>query len=184
MKQALALALLLASATLCPGQTASGMLTQNGKTIRLKSAVAVWDAAAGRLTIALLPFAVSRKDIDTIRDSGALFVAADKPSPNPARWPKPPFAVLVIEFRNAAGMIRPENVRHYELHVSWLDRMNYTLSVNRNYQDEVKREFSELAGSPRAGATVRLVGHGNQTFRGGDKLSWDFRVNSEIYPKK
>lgn len=160
--------------------SASGTLTQNGKTVKLRSAIAVWDPAENELTIGLFPFAVNRSDVDTMRDSGALFVASGKPSPDISKWSSPPFAELTIEFAPGTHTISREKVAYYALHVSWLDKMNHTLSANRNYQEEVKREFSTLRGTTGSGGTVELSSRGVEQFNGGDRLSWDFRVQATL----
>ena len=125
--------------------SASGTITQNAKTISLKAAVAVWDPAEKESKIGLVPFAITSQDVETMKGSGTLFVAVEKPSPGPGILQHSPFADLVIQFQPGTSAIIPEQVRHYRLIVSWLDRMNYTVTLNRNPQDEVQKEFSHLS---------------------------------------
>ena len=163
--------------------SASGTVTQNGKTISLKAAVAVWDPDVKELRIGLVPFAITSQDIETIRGSGTLFVAVEKPSPDPGIRQHSPFVDLVIQFEPGTSTISPERVRHYRLIVSWLDRMNFTGTLNRNSRDEVQREFSDLSGSLRQGGNVQLSFAGSDSLTE-DTIQWDVRVNSTIHLKK
>ncbi len=124
--------LMVSAALRAETHSASGTITQNGKTISLKTAVAFWDPDHTELTISLVPFAINSQDIDTIEGSGTLFVAVEKPSPDPRLWQHPPFADLVMRFDPGTSAISPERVTHYRLIVSWLDRMNFTVTLNRN----------------------------------------------------
>ena len=175
---------LMVSAAL-PAEThsASGTITQNGKTMNLKAAVAFWDPDYTELTISLVPFAINSQDIDTIEGSGTLFVAVEKPSPDPALWQHSPFADLVMRFDPGTSAISAERVTHYRLIVSWLDRMNFTVTLNRNSQDEVHREFGHLSGSLRPGGNVQLSSAGSDSLTE-DTIRWDVRVNSTIHFKK
>jgi hypothetical protein len=180
---ALTLLLLAPASPRAETHTASGTITQNGKTISLKATVAVWDPAEKELRIALVPFATTSQDVETIKGSGTLFVAVEKPSPDPGIWQHSPFAGLVIQFEPGTSAISRERVTHYRLIVSWLDRMNFAGTLNRNSQDEVRREFSHISGSLRKGGNVQL------SFKGSDSLTedtfqWDVRVNSTIHLKR
>ncbi len=124
----------------------SGTITQNGKTISLKAAVAFWDPDLKELRISLVPFAITSQDVETINGSGTLFVAVEKPSPDAGTWQNSPFADLVLQFEPATSTISRERVRHYRLIVSWLDRMNFTGTLNRNSQDEVQESSASSAG--------------------------------------
>ena len=179
----LMLFLVVAASPRAETHSASGTITQNGKTISLKTAVAVWDPAEKELRIGLVPFAITSQDVETIKGSGTLFVTVEKPSPDPGMWQHSPFADLVIQFEPGTNSISPERVRHYRLIVSWLDRMNFTITLNRNSQDEVQREFSHLSGSLREGGNVQLSFAGSDSLTE-DTIQWDVRVNSTIHLKK
>ncbi len=163
--------------------SASGTITQNGKTISLKTAVAFWDPDYKELKISLVPFAINSQDMDTIEGSGTPFVAVEKPSPDPRLWQHSPFADLVMRFDPGTSTISSERVTHYRLIVSWLDRMNFTVTLNRNSQDEVQSEFSHLSGSLRPGGNVQLSFAGSDSLTE-DTVQWDVRVNSTIHLKK
>ena len=162
---------------------ASGTITQNGKTVSLKAAVAVWDKTEKELTIGLIPFAVTSQDVDEIRGSGTLFLVVEKPSPDPGIWQHPPFAELVIRFEPNTRLLSRESVIHYRLQVSWLDRMNHTSTLNRNSRAAVLREFGHLTGSLREGGSVQLSFAGSDSLMK-DMIQWDVRVNSTIHPQK
>ena len=174
--------LLLSVSANAASHSALGTITQNGKTVSLKAAVAVWDKSEKELTVGLVPFAVTSQDIDEIRESGTLFLAVEKPSPDPGIWQHPPFAELVIRFEPNTRLLSRERVIHYRLQVSWLDRMNHTSTLNRNSRDEVLREFSHLTGSLREGGSVQLSFAGSDSLMK-DTIQWDVRVNSTIHLK-
>ena len=179
----LVLLLLLPVSVNAASHSASGTITQNGKTVSLKAAVAVWDQTEKELTIGLVPFAVTSQDIDEIRGAATLFLVVEKPSPDPGVWQHPPFAELVIRFEPNTRLLSRERVIHYRLQVSWLDRMNHTSTLNRNSPDEVLREFSRLTGSLREGGSVELSFAGSDSLMQ-DTTQWDVRVNSTIRLKK
>ncbi|MCP5120034.1 MAG: hypothetical protein GY953_55265 [bacterium] len=183
----IALITILTAATLplaAESYSGSGTLTQDGKTVEIRSSIAVWDPAERQLRIGLFPFSVNRADVETMRKSGAVFVADDKPSPDPGKWEYPPFAELVIEFTEPGVGPSPENVKYYALHVSWLDRMNHTLSANRNDPSKIQSEFSSLRGSLADGGSVSLALRGALVFNSGAQLSWDFQASSRVTTKR
>ena len=172
--------LLWASAfALAAEHAASGAITHNGKTMNLRAGVAVWNAAENQLRIALLPFEPTAAEVREIRKSGAVFVAAERPSPNPSVWERPPFAELIINFAPGITTAGLQAVTHYRLDISWLDRMNHTSSPNRNSQEEARREFQSLSGSLRDSGSLRLAIKGAETIFD-DKLDWNFRVDATI----
>ena len=176
-------AIFLTAAALAATHSASGTIRHNTKTVQLQAAVAVWEPAESELRIALLPFVPSSQEIAEIRNAGAVFVAAERPSPNPALWDRPPFAVLVIKFRPGTSTATMQDITHYRLEVAWLDRMNHTSTLNRNYEDEVRREFSGLSGSLREGGQVRVALRGGDTVFD-DTLAWNFQAEATVYVKR
>ena len=185
MKRLSFLALALAVAVGAQTYSASGTITHNEKTVTIQSASAVWDGEERQLTIGLFPFELSRKDVAELKKSAPLFLAVDKPSPDPQVWPSPPFAELVIELHPGAHALEPEAVKHYVLHASWIDRKNYTVSPNRNSLAEVQREFSRLSGSLGDGGSLQFAFRGSQKFdMGGDLLEWSVEVNTTVHLKQ
>ena len=174
--------LMVSAALRAETHSASGTITQNGKTISLKAGVAFWDPNYKELRISLVPFAINSQDIGTIEGSETLFVAIEKPSPDPGLWQHSPFADLVMQFEPGTSTISPERVTHYRLIVSWLGT-NFTITLNRNSQDEVQSEFSHLSGSLRPGGNVQLSSAGSDSLTE-DTVQWDVRVNSTIHFKK
>jgi hypothetical protein len=114
--------------------------------------------------------------VASVEDTSAMFVAAERPSPDPSVWERPPCAELIITF---APGITTAGFTQYGLDISWLDRMNHTSSPNRNSQEEARREFRSLSGSLRDGGRLRLAIKGAETIFD-DKLDWHFRVDATI----
>jgi hypothetical protein len=173
-------AALLAGSLSAATHAASGTIRHNSKTMKLQAAVGVWNAAENQLRVALLPFAPTAAEITEIRRSGALFVAAERPSPDSTIGAHPPFAELVIEFEPGTTIASPQKITHYRLEVSWLDRMNNTTTMNRNSQDEVRRELKSLGGGLREGGAVQLSLQGADSVFD-DRLDWNFQVNATVY---
>ena len=167
-----------------PGTEAIGWITHNDRTLVLKSAVAVWHENAKELRIALFPFEVEPRDIETVKqDSGPLRVALRKPSPNLHLWDYAPFAELHLRFRPRRGVVVRGRVQSYLLEVSFVERKSHTASMDRTLPEEIASEILRFEGTLRGGGTVNVAVRGEgQAFD--DRLKWDFRLRTEIHTRR
>ncbi len=167
-----------------PGTEAVGWITHNDRTLVLKSAVAAWHANAKELRIALFPFEVEPRDIETVKqDSGPLRVALGKPSPTPHLWDYAPFVVLHLRFRRRRGVSVRGGVQSYLLQVSFVERKSHAASIDRTLPEEVASEILQFDGTLRGGGTVDVAVRGEgQAFD--DRLKWNFRLRTEIHSRR
>lgn len=166
------------------GTEAVGWITHNDRTLVLKSAVAVWHESAKELRIALFPFEVEPRDIETVQqDSGPLRVAFGKPSPTPHLWDYAPFAELYLRFRPRRGVSVRGRVQSYLLAVSFVERKSHVASINRDLPEHIAAEVLQFDGTLRGGGAVAVAVRGEgQAFD--DRLKWDFRLQTEIHSRR
>ena len=114
-----------------------------------------------------------------------MFLAANKPSPDPAKWPSPPFAVLEIEFTSSGATLRPENIRHYVQHAAGIHKKNATVSANRNPIGDGSNEFLRLAGRLDDGGSLQFTFRGSEKSPIGDDIpEWSLKVNTTVREKQ
>ena len=166
-----------------PGTEAVGWITHNDRTLVLKSAVAVWHESTKELQVALFPFEVEPRDIETAKqDSGPLRVALGKPSPTAHLWDYAPFAELHLRFRPRRGVSVRGRVQSYLLAVSFVERKSHVASINRDLPEHVEAEVLQFKGTLRGSGTVDVAVRGEgQAFD--DHLKWDFRLRTEIHTR-
>ncbi len=166
-----------------PPHTASGVITQGGKTLELKSAIAVWEEAARTLTIGLFPFQVDASDVRIMVEQGAQPLAALKPSPDPATWPRSPVGGIVIRFRKRPAEFELGGVEELSVRAHGLLAPDRTFAFNRRSEEQFRREITEFEGRLTPdGGEVRLLVAGSD-YVSGQYMDWNIRAQSPIYIK-
>lgn len=164
---------------------ASGVITLNGNTIELKSAVAVWDEADKAVLIGLFPFEVDERDARIVIQSGAHSLAALKPSPDPSKWKTPPHGAIVLRFRKRGVELRHEDLEGFSLRSIGLEKPNHSFGVGRRTRQQFAAEVNELSVRlDKTGGAIQLLSAGSESYSGG-YFDWNVRVESGIlFPPK
>lgn len=179
----LGLAVALAPAAVAQEHLASGVITQSGKTLHLKSAVAVWDDTEKTLTIGLFPFEVDERDVRIVVADGAQPLAATKPSPDPALWRESPVGGIIVRFRKRPGELKLDEVEELSVRAHGLIDPEKTFAFSRRTEAQFQREVSEFRGNlTQDGGEVRLLLAGSD-YVSGQYMDWNIRVQSPIYHK-
>jgi hypothetical protein len=178
------LALFFCVAALYGQQTAvyraSGVMTLNGNTIELKSAVAIWDEVDKAVLIGLFPFAVDEKDARIVADSGAQSLVVLKPSPDASKWKTPPHGAIIVRFQKRAAALRHEDLEGFSLRATGLETPNRSFGVGRRTKQQFAAEVNELSGQlDKTGGTIHLLTAGSESYSGG-YFDWNVRVESAI----
>jgi len=162
---------------------ASGTITQDGNTLELKSAVAVWDSKEKTLTIGLFPFAVDEQDVRIMVSDGAQALAALKPSPNPATWERTPLGALQLRYKKRPKKFQMKGLQSMSLRASWLGDGGKTFAVTRRTEGQLAKAFDEFGGSmSKTGGEFSALLAGSEQFIAA-ALDWNIRLECLIHVK-
>jgi len=187
----LALAAFLAAAV-CPAQSqdetglhaASGTITVNGKTMDLKSAIAVWNEKEKAIVIGLFPFQAGAQDAWVVQESGVLALAAVRPSPDESVWTKTPAGGIVIRYKKRPKTLVLKDVRAFSVRASWLDDPGKTHAIGRSTAKQFAEEISEFGGNlTKIGGEIHLLAAGSD-YLSGVYMDWNIRVDARVYAGK
>lgn len=163
---------------------ASGTITQGGRTLELRSAVAVWDPKEKTLCVGLFPFAVDEKDVRIMVSDGAQALAALKPSPDPATWEKMPVGALQLTYKKRPKKFVLKGLESMSLRASWLVDQGKTYGVTRRSEDELAKAFDEIGGTmSKTGGEISALLAGAERFIHA-AMEWNVRVNCPVLVKQ
>jgi hypothetical protein len=163
---------------------ASGTITQSGKTLHLKSAIAVWDNNQKAIIIGLFPFEAGQEDVGVVLESGVQALAALRPSPDESVWPKTPVGGIIIRYKKRPKDLVLKDVRKFSVRASWLGDQDKSFAMGRATQQQLAEEITEFDGSlTRVGGRVRLLAAGSG-YLSGETFDWNIRVDATIHTAK
>ncbi len=166
-----------------PVYRASGKITQNGRTLEIQSAVAIWDEGEKAITIGLFPFPVETRDVRTMVTGSAQELAASKPSPNPALWEKTPVAGIQIRYKKLPKRFTTEKLEGFSLRASGFEDSETSLGVSRRSKVQFAKEIGLLEGQmEKTGGNLRMASKGSESFSAG-YLDWDLEIECRVHIK-
>lgn len=95
-----------------------GTVSWKGDTIALKTAIVRWDPRSRELQIGLFPFEVTDEDAEKVRKwRMMMYATVGKPSPDAQKFPKAPYLVAALGFKDAKDGYRAADAVRYALNV-------------------------------------------------------------------
>ena len=163
---------------------ASGTITQSGKTLNLKSAIAVWDDKEKAIVVGLFPFEAGPEDVGVVLESGVQALAALRPSPDESVWPKTPVGGIIIRYKKRPKELVLKDVRKFSVRASWLGDQDKSFAMGRATQEQFAKEITEFDGSlTKVGGRIRLLAAGSG-YLSGETFDWNIRVDATIHTAK
>jgi hypothetical protein len=168
-------------------QRGLGVLRENDVEMPIRDVVAVWDPELAELSVALLPFKLTRKERAELSEGKpAMFVKPLGFSPDRSKWKNwCPYGELEIRFRKTeTGRVR-KSIIDFGLVLWGIEKKNQTVQAPSGFPEDyipnVLQEF-ELTLSEETG-TLRLASTGEDVGGIDTKVTWDINITTSVVIK-
>lgn len=158
--------------------TAQGLITSNGKKLKIKSAYATTDAKHNSIIVALFPFDLTADDVEQIQEHRILGVVRSKPSPDPSTWEHSPYARLAIHFVKGSSGYTKNNIDSYVIFLHEVAKKGQTDSFGISTSEAVV-DINNLSVQ---GDELQLLLKRIDTGGGTRGLDYQFQVKTKLYP--
>ena len=154
-------------------------MTENGVSMKVVDAVAVWNAKEKKLSLYLTPFKLEKKHLAELRKDRAFFVVFKEKSPDPRKWQWCPYAEVNLRMKRAGGDKTAVEGYHYVIY--GLTKKNNTANLNRGSSGAQKEitslKFTVPSGGNPGNLQMRFSGRG-KIFD--DSYSWELAVKCPV----
>lgn len=156
-----------------------GTLTENGVSMEVKAAVAVFDSGEPSLRFVLLPFQPSAEEVAKLQAKDTLWLL-DKATPDAKKWKNwCPYGYFELGWgfeKTAVGDAKKATVFVYGY---GLGKQGSNLNINK-FGDSVD---VSLAGPVKEGQEVTLTSKGSDKL-GDSTMVWDLKVKAKVLAAK
>jgi hypothetical protein len=157
---------------------ALGSLSRDDVVVPVAEAHALWDAKERRLTILLVPTALSPEERARVEKGEAFFALSNKPSPDPAKWKRYPHAEFSLTFKEGAPTTR-ENVMLLHLFAYSFKQEGMCDNYNASGTGAGERIQSLDLKLDASGGSVSIASDGDESYLDG-RIGWNLNVTVPV----
>ena len=179
MKRTLSLTLLLLSVSAALARAQSmGTLTENGISMDVKAAVALYDDSGPSLTFYMLPFQPTADEIAKLQAEDSMWLLS-KESPDPKKWKNCPHGKFKLGWsfeKQSVGDGKKATVYVYGYSVG---EQGSNININKFGSDT----DVTVTGPVKVGQEVAVASKGSDTLSK-TVMAWDLKLKGKVLPLK